>query len=117
MPDFDVSGDFAVFDLIESVTLVKTRPDGKTTSYGGISALGRATLETVQEPGGALTVVRKVTWHIEAGTLPSDVVPDRDDRIVSDSTRLAGTYLVLTANLETAGTRYNCPSQQWMSAS
>lgn len=109
--DPDLEYDWEVLPYLEAVTLRKMTTKGRATDHESVHALGRAVMATVLEPGGVITVVKRVTWHLRKSSLPEGVAPDRDDRVVSTSARLAGVYVILSANLESDGTRWRCETQ------
>jgi hypothetical protein len=109
MPDslFDPTGDFDVFDLIEEdVTYVQVDRVGNEKAYRGVRALRRALSGTVLQLA-AEVVPDRTTWHVDARTLP--VFPRRGDKVVSPQ---AGTYVVLSDDVQSANSRYRLECQR-----
>lgn len=102
----NLSGDFALFDNVESVTLQEVTPDGVITSHTGVQAIRRDTENRVMDVGGQQINPDMATWHLDASTCP--VTPARRFRIVA----AAGTWVILKAAPRAAGTRFTCETQK-----
>lgn len=109
-PNYD--GIWEAVQNTEYVSVVNVAPDGTTTTYGGVLALGRAIRQAVSDVGGAQMTPATTTWHLRAACLPASVVPDRGWRIISVSGRMQGTWVIKEADIVTAGTRYECRCQR-----
>lgn len=111
--DYDV---LPYVDNTEQVTLRKVNGStGATTDYDSILALPQAITETVIDPSGVQTVVKRTEWVLRAKDLvshSSTLVPDRDDRIISTSDVWSGTYVIFNANPEVVGSQYRCFTQK-----
>lgn len=103
--------DFDLQEFLEEVTFVRVTPDGSETEYGhwqtwdDIPAVGRAVQESVSAPGAQMTP-QTALWRIKASALV--VKPARGDRIISYSTRMAGTWQIMSCQVEVLGTHYVC---------
>lgn len=110
--------DFNVFDLRETVTLIKVSPDGTETEYDDVYAMPQDGIaEMIADMGGIQSTPRNVTWHVKVSTLGDGAVsPARGDRIVSTSDQYGGTWIILKADLQTHGRRWKCETQRQESA-
>lgn len=109
--DLDFSDEFDVFDWAESVRYVRVEPDGTTTTYGGVQAVGWGVNDTLIDPSVQMTP-RRGGWRLRASTIPAGLRPGRGDRIISTSPQMAGTWVIFHAQYNLDGTMIVCPDCQ-----
>lgn len=109
MASFDVDI-FPILDFTEDVTLRKVNQlTGTTTDYASVTGWCINQVEPVITPDGVQMVVERMSWHLRASDLATDIRPDRGDRVIAASDSVyAGTYVLESAALVARGTRWVC---------
>lgn len=89
------ANDWSVFDLTETVSLVRVDPADSTTTYSGILAVADAVVAAQPtDVGGMQMTPLTVTWKLRTADLPTSVRISRGDRIISTSDDYAGTWVI-----------------------
>lgn len=105
-PTLDVSGDYTVFDNVETVTYYvrsgSSYASPATTVTGALPEM--VMYETIPGPGGANVQSQSLTWHLWVALL-GGISPKYGDVIQRTS---GDRYTVIDASLETLASRYKC---------